>query len=254
MVDKVWKKTLQSRIPWLTLGVGVWSKARGTSREHHLRTNDQRTRDIALRLNNSTSSVWKGRPHFVNTTFQTFQKEACRTGEDEDEQDHLGLHVSTTVVETSKPSVDYFWTSTTRSPQPALPYVAFNTDEGQLWSYFVEQICPSCTLSESRNPYLDYIAPLAFHSKPLRCALMGIAAAEMEWRTGDSRYSSASVEHKVKALRALHEDIAAVSVVSDAKSLILQIAATTLMLCFFEVAIMRPTSSVEPHSLHPLDC
>lgn len=119
----------------------------------------------------------------------------------------------------------------------SLSYGAFELDEKILWSYFVQEICPSCTLSSKYNPYLEYIVPLAFHGKAIRHAIIGIAAAELEWRTGDSRYRNVSILHKVKALRALHQDLAAISTASNLTSLVSQIAATTLMLCFFEVRV-----------------
>lgn len=127
---------------------------------------------------------------------------------------------------------------TPKSPLRAtLSYAAFRLDEELLWSYFVREICPSCSLSSKYNPYLEYVVPLASHGKAIRHALIGIAAAELEWRTGDSRYKSVSVFHKVNALRALHQDLAAISTASNLSSLIPHIAATTLMLCFFEVRV-----------------
>ena len=102
----------------------------------------------------------------------------------------------------------------TNAPYAGLSYGAFRLDEKLLWSYFVQEICPSCTLSSEYNPYLEYVVPLTFHGKAIRHALVGIAAAELEWSTGDSRYETVSVLHKVKALRALHQDLAAISTAS----------------------------------------
>jgi hypothetical protein len=41
-------------------------------------------------------------------------------------------------------------------------YFTFSSIEGNLFSYFVTSIGPSCSLSSSQNPYLAYLTPMSF--------------------------------------------------------------------------------------------
>lgn len=183
--------------------IGLWSKSKKSATTRQEIRVIQQIQTVNLRLGSRC-------PYFINTSYATFQGIDC-----------VGSA--------------YDLTEATSIPT-SLSIGRLNSDERSMFAYFIDEVCPSCTLSPAHNPYINYIAPLAFESAATRHAILGVAATELYWRCGDVRYRHVCVNHKIKALRALQRDIAAIASSGCIQELTFQIAASTLMLCFLEVS------------------
>jgi hypothetical protein len=106
-------------------------------------------------------------------------------------------------------------------------YSTFSSIEGNLFSYFVTSIGPSCSLSASQNPYLAYLTPMSFQFPALRDALIAASANQLRL-LNDKRFEREAWSYKNKAIRAVQRAI-------DAEEIDLGIVATVLMLCFYDV-------------------
>jgi hypothetical protein len=106
-------------------------------------------------------------------------------------------------------------------------YSTFSSIEGNLFSYFVTSIGPSCSLSPSQNPYLAYLTPMSFQFPALRDALIAASANQLRL-LNDKRFEREAWSYKNKAIRAVQRAI-------DAEEIDLGIVATVLMLCFYDV-------------------
>jgi len=103
----------------------------------------------------------------------------------------------------------------------------FSSIEGNLFSYFVNSIGPSCSLSPSQNPYLAYLTPMSFQFPALRDALIAASANQLRL-LNDNRFEQEAFSYKNKAIRAVQRAI-------DAEEIDVGIVATVLMLCFYDV-------------------
>ncbi|PVH79121.1 MFS general substrate transporter [Cadophora sp. DSE1049] len=100
--------------------------------------------------------------------------------------------------------------------------------DGNLFSYFVLSICPSCSLSPSQNPYLAYLTPMSFEFPVLRSALLAVSANQIRL-LGDRRFERDAWSHKSRAIRGVQEAI-------DDGVVDVGIVATILMLCFYDIS------------------
>ncbi|KAN0099341.1 Fungal specific transcription factor domain containing protein [Hyaloscypha variabilis] len=107
-------------------------------------------------------------------------------------------------------------------------FSAFSSIEGNLFSYFVNSIGPSCSLSPSQNPYLAYLTPMSFQFPALRDALIAASANQLRL-LNDKRFEREALSYKNKAIRAVQRAI-------DAEEIDVGIVATVLMLCFYDIS------------------
>ena len=107
------------------------------------------------------------------------------------------------------------------------PLSAYSTIEGSLLDYFIREIGPKCSLSDSYNPYISLVTPLCFDHSALRSALIAVAANQL-CLIGDMRFKKEACLFKERALQGLQRAILT-------NSLDYNTVTTVLMLCFYDV-------------------
>jgi len=105
----------------------------------------------------------------------------------------------------------------------------YSETEGYLLDYYINVLCPPCSLSTQHNPYLTVLLPVASEFGPLRQALLA-AAAHQIWLLTDERFETAALTLKASAISGLRQDLG--STPMDWRHL-----ATMLMLCFYDVSV-----------------
>ncbi|RDL33047.1 uncharacterized protein BP5553_08486 [Venustampulla echinocandica] len=113
-------------------------------------------------------------------------------------------------------------------PGGSLCMWSYSTVEGNLFNYFIVSICPSCSLSESDNPYLTYLVPMSFNFPTLQNALLAVSANQLRL-LNDKRFEMEAWYHKSKAIQGVQRAI-------DAGRVDVGIVATVLMLCFYDIS------------------
>lgn len=96
-----------------------------------------------------------------------------------------------------------------------------------LLNYYIDELCPKCSLSTTYNPYLHILLPIAFEFAPLRNALLAAAANQLRLQH-DDRFETYALNLKSAAINRLRHHLSLEGM--DWKSL-----ATILMFCFFDV-------------------
>lgn len=117
-------------------------------------------------------------------------------------------------------------------PAFTMPLQHYSSIEGNLFDYFVDVICPNCSLSSSQNPYLTLLTPMSFTFAPLNSALLAVSANQLRL-LNDKRFEHEAWSYKNKAIRGVQAAIE--SGVIDAG-----VVATVLMLCFYDVGAAIP--------------
>ncbi|KAL5340305.1 fungal-specific transcription factor domain-containing protein [Aspergillus crustosus] len=115
-------------------------------------------------------------------------------------------------------------------PYHSHPLHTFPPTDAHLLDYFIHGISPSCSLSETQNPYISLIVPLSFISETLRNALLAVAANQI-CLLGRPRFRQEACVYKDKALQGLQRDLGSSSNGSDEGTV-----ATVLMLCFQDIS------------------
>ncbi|KAL6241388.1 hypothetical protein RBB50_011652 [Rhinocladiella similis] len=105
------------------------------------------------------------------------------------------------------------------------PYQGVNTN---LLSYYIHVLSPQCSLSETDNPYLNVLLPVAYEFEPLRSALLAAAANHLRLHD-DLRFERQALELKTAAIKGLRNHLRTNDM--DWQSL-----ATTLMFCFYDIS------------------
>ena len=119
------------------------------------------------------------------------------------------------------------------------PRGLYQGTDAHLLAYYINELCPKCSLSEVNNPYLSVLLPIAYEFAPLRHALLAVAANQLRL-LDDHRFVSHSLTLKSMAMKGLRYHLATDSM--DWRSL-----ATILMFCFYDVCKGR-------HSVLTLKC
>lgn len=96
-----------------------------------------------------------------------------------------------------------------------------------LLDYYINELCPKCSLSPSHNPYLSVLLPIAYEFAPLRNALLAVAANQLRL-SNDHRFEASALTLKSASIRYLRHHLAAGPM--DWKSLV-----TMVMFCFYDV-------------------
>ncbi|KIW16108.1 hypothetical protein PV08_06159 [Exophiala spinifera] len=104
-------------------------------------------------------------------------------------------------------------------------YQGVNTN---LLSYYIHVLSPQCSLSETDNPYLNVLLPVAYEFEPLRDALLAAAANHLRLHD-DLRFERHALELKTAAIKGLRNHLRTNDM--DWQSL-----ATTLMFCFYDIS------------------
>jgi anaphase-promoting complex subunit 1 len=107
------------------------------------------------------------------------------------------------------------------------PLSSYPQVESYLLTYFVHAIVPSCSLSESYNPYLSLVTQIAFSHPTLKNTLLAISANQLQL-LGDRRFVKEAYLYKQMALKGLQDEI-------NEKKPSHGAVATVLMLCFHDV-------------------
>jgi hypothetical protein len=110
------------------------------------------------------------------------------------------------------------------------PLHSFPDTETYLLDYFIRGISPSCSLSESYNPYISLVVPLCFVSITLRHALLAVSANQL-CLLGKDQFTEQVCHYKHMALQGLRQEISA-GVHDDGT------VASILMLCFHDVRLL----------------
>jgi hypothetical protein len=169
-----------------------------------------------------------GRWIFLNTTYRDFAETTSDAADSEEEgceQSDTAHQVLTGIVQSYRATIpcDYYssFGATLLSPT-----------EESLLSYFVNSIGPQCSLSTtSDNPYLGLLMPMSFSSRPLRNALIAVAANQLRL-LNDKRFEQEAWYHKMKAIQGISEAIKAQPEYAGA-----ELVGTVLMLCFYDVSV-----------------
>lgn len=119
------------------------------------------------------------------------------------------------------------------------PYQGVNTN---LLSYYIHVLSPQCSLSETDNPYLNVLLPVAYEFEPLRSALLAAAANHLRLHD-DLRFERQALELKTAAIKGLRNHLRTNDM--DWQSL-----ATTLMFCFYDVRLFCLPPSSDVHFTH----
>jgi hypothetical protein len=113
------------------------------------------------------------------------------------------------------------------------PLHTFSDSDSYLLDYFIRGISPSCSLSESHNPYISLVIPLSFVSNTLRNALLAVAANQLRL-LGSAQSSHEACHYKQIALQSLRQEISTST--HDEGTV-----AAVLMLCFQDVSFPNLT-------------
>lgn len=114
------------------------------------------------------------------------------------------------------------------SIQLAIPQRLYSGVDSYLLDYYIQKVCPQCSLSADLNPYLSIILPVASGFTPLRDLLLATSACQLRlWN--DNRFATQAISLKNRALRGLRQHLAIMPV--DWTSLL-----TILMFCFHDVS------------------
>lgn len=114
-------------------------------------------------------------------------------------------------------------------PYPhSIPLIGFSSSDSQLFSYYVQELSPKCSLSSHRNPYLNVLLPVAYSFEPLRHTLLAAAACQLFHYSGNRHFELQSLRHRSKAMRGLNEHLGKEDM--DWSSL-----ATMVMFCFRDI-------------------
>ncbi|KAL3443239.1 fungal-specific transcription factor domain-containing protein [Aspergillus insuetus] len=108
------------------------------------------------------------------------------------------------------------------------PLHSVSDSDGYLLDYFIRGISPSCSLSDSHNPYISLVIPLCFISNTLRNALLAVAANQLRL-LGSSQSSHEACHYKQIALQSLRHEISTST--HDEGTV-----AAVLMLCFQDIS------------------
>jgi hypothetical protein len=112
------------------------------------------------------------------------------------------------------------------------PLHIFSDSDSYLLDYFIRGISPSCSLSESHNPYISLVIPLSFVSNTLRNALLAVAANQLRL-LGSVQSAHEACHYKQIALQSLRHEISTGT--QDEGTV-----AAVLMLCFQDVKAPSP--------------
>lgn len=107
------------------------------------------------------------------------------------------------------------------------PYHGINKT---LLEYYIHVLSPQCSLSETNNPYINVLLPVAYEFDPLRSALLAAAANHLRLHD-DLRFERHALELKTAAIKGLRNHLRTNAM--DWQSL-----ATTLMFCFYDVCAL----------------
>lgn len=143
---------------------------------------------------NTTSedySYFDGQPTTAGTKQLPLDLDPTQTEEDETRHDEVG--------------------KTALRPVGHLSLIPSNEPgDSDLFSYFVNRMCPNLSNSSTDNPYWEFVVPLSLTSTPLFHALLSWAANEASMTGGPRRhpYRVAAASYKGRALRGLRNEIA----------------------------------------------
>ena len=158
---------------------------------------------------------FKGDFHFFNAFNQDFEgkRRACyssqsqriRSGDSLSSHDNLSdLHQNRT------DTTEYSQTHPNLRLQMFDPCGSSAADhyDRYLFDFYLHGLGPGLSNSPTQNPYLEFIAPLSLSSAPLYHSVLSWSAHELAFRNpNDQSCRRASVQHKVKALQGLQEEI-----------------------------------------------
>jgi hypothetical protein len=164
-------------------------------------------------------------PIFLHTTCSHFEKH----GEGLEPQDTTHATTPDSTFETNSASIcaDDLPESNMTLRRSLLPF-AFPSHESYLFDYFVSNICPSCSLSPTYNPYLYYITPISMVYPPLHNAILSVSANQLRLLS-HRRFEKDAWWYKTKTLEGLRESI-------NSGDIGWPFIATILMLCFYDIA------------------
>ncbi|GAO51273.1 hypothetical protein G7K_5379-t1 [Saitoella complicata NRRL Y-17804] len=230
-----WKEDAEAR--GITFGrEGVWSK--------HKPGKQRKQGETQLGLHHVVDlRAFEGRFMFLNTTYRDFVGTGRRTREEPDLEEHQidavtdgDWPASATDPRQVFLSEDVATTNPTLLSASSMSLFTpslyqLDSITSHLLQYFIERICPACTLTSSFNPYLKVITPIALSSPTLLQAVLAVSADELRI-TSDRQYTDLALTYKSKALNGLRRDMQR----SLQSGVVDNIVATSLMLCFFEIA------------------
>jgi hypothetical protein len=186
---------------------GAWSKYGKTKRDVH--GEEQQVVPYYVRT--------KADPIFLHTSYRHFEGLDGEEGEgNEEEGKGDDIEEGQAIQTLPNPTVALSHLST-------LPH-----NDAYLLDYFIKAICPNCSLSPTDNPYLYYIAPMAFVYPPLHDAVISIAATERRL-LNDKRFEKEACLYKSRALQGIQETITSGMIGWSC-------IATVLMLCFGDIS------------------
>lgn len=163
---------------------------------------------------------------FLNTTYSHFEQ---HRGEGLEPRD---VHAATlnAGLETCSKSMctDDSEESSITLRRSLLPFMFPSHESSYLFDYFVSNICPSCSLSPTYNPYLYYITPMSFTYPPLHNAILSVSANQLRLLS-HRRFEKDAWWYKTKTLEGLQESISSGDIGWP-------FIATILMLCFYDIA------------------
>lgn len=226
---------------------GVWSKY-GTAKSAACLAGQGQDAD-SFALHHHYIRIPNGKTYLLNTPFASFDENVgsdedlieCDRDEQADERMILdagvGMCPNDTMIQPRERHTTLGWDEHTLG-HPSRTWSLDLDHEGfHLLQFFVQQVAPACTLSSTYNPYLEFIAPRAHASSSLLHVVLGIAASELQFRQRGNLYNNMAIQLRTKALEGLQEEIALARQPGN-DTLFPQIAATTLMLCFWEVCAL----------------
>ncbi|KAL2847507.1 fungal-specific transcription factor domain-containing protein [Aspergillus pseudoustus] len=108
------------------------------------------------------------------------------------------------------------------------PLHTFSDSDAYLLDYFIRGISPSCSLSESHNPYISLVIPLSFDSNTLRNALLAVAANQLRL-LGQAQSTHEACHYTQMALQSLRHEISTAT--HDEGTV-----AAVLMMCFQDIS------------------
>jgi hypothetical protein len=116
-------------------------------------------------------------------------------------------------------------------PLPSLYYMpgtALEDMDAQLFSYYIHELSPKCSISLDLNPYLNVLLPIAYNFEPLRHSLLAASACQLRLTNGDRQYEVHSLRHRSKAMRGLRRHL-------DREQMDWKSLATMVMFCFRDI-------------------
>lgn len=201
--------------------IGTWRK-RPKSPTETIVTDAESSSCYSISLNQ-----YRGRWIFLNTTYEDFLSRISNA-----EETDLGTDKPTQLLQLTAVEKGRFLTS-----QPwDHPLTSYSEVESYLLDYFIRGIAPSCSLSQSENPYISLITPLCFVYTTLRNTLLAVAANQLRL-LGDTRFINEACVFKDRALQGLQQAM-------SSNCFDYGVIATVLMLCFHDVCMHGPCQSM----------